>query len=55
VRSNGTTRRIENLAARKMQDSDGPACDGVANRMPNPKEHLRWLSKWWGRISEWPV
>lgn len=27
---------------------------GVANRMPNPKEHLRWLCKWWGRISMWP-
>lgn len=26
----------------------------VANRMPKPKEHLVWLRKWWGRISEWP-
>ena len=27
---------------------------GVANRMPKPKEHLRWLRQWWERISEWP-
>jgi DNA repair photolyase len=27
---------------------------GIANRMSKPKEHLRWLRKWWGRISEWP-
>ena len=27
---------------------------GVANRMPKPKEHMRWLRKWWERISEWP-
>ena len=27
---------------------------GVSNRMPKPKEHLRWLRRWWGRISEWP-
>jgi hypothetical protein len=27
---------------------------GVANRMAKPKEHLRWLRKRWGRISEWP-
>ena len=27
---------------------------GVANRMPLPQEHLRWLRKWWSRISEWP-
>jgi DNA repair photolyase len=26
----------------------------LANRMPMPKEHLRWLQKWWERISEWP-
>jgi len=26
----------------------------VANRMPNPKEYMRWLRKNWGRISEWP-
>lgn len=28
---------------------------GVANRMANPKEHLRWLRQWWDRISEWPA
>ena len=28
---------------------------GVSNRMPKPKEHLRWLSKWWERTSEWPT
>jgi DNA repair photolyase len=27
---------------------------GVANRMPRPREYLRWLRKSWGRISEWP-
>ncbi len=27
---------------------------GVVNRMPKPKEHLRWLRQWWERISEWP-
>ena len=27
---------------------------GVANRMPKPKEHLRWVQTWWDRISEWP-
>ncbi len=26
----------------------------VANRMPKPKEHMRWLRNWWGRVSEWP-
>lgn len=26
----------------------------VVNRMAKPKEHLRWLQKCWGRISEWP-
>jgi DNA repair photolyase len=28
---------------------------GVANRMSKPNEHLGWLRKWWGRISEWPT
>ena len=28
---------------------------GMANRMPKPKEHLRWLRQWWDRISEWPL
>jgi DNA repair photolyase len=27
----------------------------VLNRMASPKEHLRWLQKCWGRISEWPA
>lgn len=27
---------------------------GVANRMPKPREYLRWLRKSWSRISEWP-
>lgn len=27
---------------------------GVANRMPKPREYLRWLQKSWSRISEWP-
>ncbi len=27
---------------------------GVANRMTNPKEHVRWLRQCWERISEWP-
>ena len=27
---------------------------GVANRISNPTEHLRWLRRWWERISEWP-
>ena len=27
---------------------------GVANRMPKPKEYLRWLRNSWERISEWP-
>ena len=27
----------------------------VVNRMARPKEHLCWLRKWWGRISEWPT
>jgi DNA repair photolyase len=26
----------------------------IANRMPKPEQYLRWLSKCWGRISEWP-
>jgi DNA repair photolyase len=26
----------------------------AASRMSKPKEHRRWLQKWWGRISEWP-
>ncbi len=28
---------------------------GVANRMPKPKEYLRWLCSSWERISEWPI
>jgi DNA repair photolyase len=28
---------------------------GVANRMPKPREYLRWLRKSWSRISEWPA
>jgi DNA repair photolyase len=27
---------------------------GVASRMPDPKEHMRWLHRSWDRISEWP-
>jgi DNA repair photolyase len=27
---------------------------GVANRMPKPREYLRWLRKAWSRVSEWP-
>jgi DNA repair photolyase len=27
---------------------------GVANRRPDAREHLRWLRRWWSRISEWP-
>ena len=27
---------------------------GVASRMSKPKQHQRWLQKWWERISEWP-
>ena len=27
---------------------------GVANRMPKPREYLRWLRKSWSRVSEWP-
>ena len=27
---------------------------GVANRMPKPREYLRWLRHSWSRISEWP-
>lgn len=27
----------------------------AANRMTEPKEHLRWLQKWWGQISKWPT
>lgn len=27
---------------------------GISNRMPNPTQHLRWLQRWWDRISEWP-
>lgn len=26
----------------------------VANRMSKPKEYMRWLQRWWGRVSEWP-
>jgi DNA repair photolyase len=26
----------------------------VANRMPNPRDYMRWLRKSWTRISEWP-
>ena len=26
----------------------------MANRVLKPREHQRWLKKWWGRISEWP-
>lgn len=26
----------------------------VANRMPRPKDYMRWLRKSWTRISEWP-
>ena len=26
----------------------------VANRMPKPLDHMRWLRRCWGRISEWP-
>jgi DNA repair photolyase len=28
---------------------------GVLNRRSMPKEHERWLQKWWERISDWPV
>jgi hypothetical protein len=28
---------------------------GVMNRMRRPREKLRWLRRWWGRISEWPT
>jgi hypothetical protein len=27
---------------------------GVANRMANPREYLRWLRKSWLCVSEWP-
>ncbi len=27
----------------------------VAKRMPKPTEYLHWLTKCWGRISEWPL
>ena len=27
---------------------------GIANRMPNPRGHMRWLRKSWNRVSEWP-
>lgn len=27
---------------------------GMANRMSKPREYLRWLRKWWSRVSEWP-
>jgi DNA repair photolyase len=27
---------------------------GVANRMPKPRDYLRWLRKSWSRVSEWP-
>jgi len=27
---------------------------GVVNRMPKPREYLRWLRKSWSRVSEWP-
>ena len=27
---------------------------GIANRMPNPRAHMRWLRSYWERISEWP-
>ncbi|HOB33555.1 MAG TPA: hypothetical protein PKH32_11810 [Verrucomicrobiota bacterium] len=26
----------------------------VVNRMPKPREHMRWLRKWWSRVSDWP-
>ncbi len=26
----------------------------VANRMPKPRDYMRWLRKYWTRISEWP-
>ncbi|HAB16332.1 MAG TPA: hypothetical protein DCE44_07765 [Verrucomicrobiales bacterium] len=28
---------------------------GMTDRQINPKEHIRWLRRWWGRLSEWPV
>jgi len=27
----------------------------TAERQPDPKEHERWIHKWWKRRSEWPV
>lgn len=27
----------------------------AVKRTANPQEYLRWLNKWWGRISEWPM
>ncbi len=27
----------------------------VLASLKNPPEHLRWLNRWWGRISEWPA
>ena len=29
-------------------------CLTVANRMPKPRDYMRWLRKSWTRISEWP-
>jgi DNA repair photolyase len=28
---------------------------GVANRMPKPRDYLRWLQRSWARVSEWPT
>jgi DNA repair photolyase len=28
---------------------------GVANRMPKPRDYMKWLRKSWGRISAWPT
>jgi len=26
----------------------------LLSRLPNPNDHLQWLRRWWGRVSEWP-
>ncbi len=28
--------------------------DNVLKRLDDPSLHIRWLSRWWGRVSEWP-
>ena len=39
------------IAATVKQGAGGHS---VTNRTPGPKEQVRWLQRWWQRISEWP-